>query len=48
MTDAETILRVTDVSKSFGGIHAVQNVSFTLTSGEIVALIGSTGTWTVE
>ena len=43
MTDSETILRVTGVSKSYGGIHAVQNVSFDLTAGEIVALIGPNG-----
>ncbi len=43
MTDSDHILRVIDVSKSFGGIHAVQKVSFTLTSGEIVALIGPNG-----
>jgi branched-chain amino acid transport system ATP-binding protein len=43
MTDTGDILRVTDVSKSFGGIHAVQNVSFALTPGEIVALIGPNG-----
>lgn len=41
MTDA--ILRVSDISKSFGGIHAVQNVSFDLIPGEIVALIGPNG-----
>ncbi|MBT5459594.1 MAG: ATP-binding cassette domain-containing protein, partial [Rhodospirillaceae bacterium] len=43
MTQAETILRVTGVSKSFGGIQAVQNVSFDLRAGEIVALIGPNG-----
>ncbi len=37
------IVRLAGVSKSFGGIHAVQNVSFELNQGEIVALIGPNG-----
>ena len=41
--NAEPIVRLVDVSKSFGGIRAVQNVSFDLTRGEIVALIGPNG-----
>lgn len=40
---ADPIVRVVGVSKSFGGIHAVQNVSFDLMNGEIVALIGPNG-----
>ena len=43
MTNTDAILRVAGISKSFGGIHAVQNVSFDLISGEIVALIGPNG-----
>ena len=43
MADSETILQVNNVSKSYGGIHAVQNVSFALIPGEIVALIGPNG-----
>ena len=42
MMDTDTILRVTGVRKSFGGIHAVQNVSFDLKPGEIVALSRAT------
>ena len=38
-----TVLEITDVSKSFGGIHAVNGVSFSLAEGEIVGLIGPNG-----
>ena len=41
--NATPIVRLTGVSKSFGGIHAVQDVSFDLNHGEIVALIGPNG-----
>ncbi|GAB4394911.1 MAG: ABC transporter ATP-binding protein [Kiloniellaceae bacterium] len=37
------ILRLEKVSKSFGGIHAVSDVSFSLQEGQIVALIGPNG-----
>ncbi|EKE78881.1 ABC transporter ATP-binding protein [Oceanibaculum indicum] len=37
------ILRLENVSKAFGGIHAVNDVSFTLQEGEIVGLIGPNG-----
>jgi branched-chain amino acid transport system ATP-binding protein len=37
------ILKLENVSKSFGGIHAVNDVSFTLDEGEIVGLIGPNG-----
>ena len=37
------VLDVRGLSKSFGGIRAVQNVSFVLHPGEIVALIGPNG-----
>jgi len=37
------ILQVGDLSKSFGGIHAVANVSFELHVGELLALIGPNG-----
>jgi branched-chain amino acid transport system ATP-binding protein len=37
------ILRVTDLSVSFGGVRAVDGVSFTLRDGEILGLIGPNG-----
>jgi len=37
------ILELKNVSKSFGGIRALNDVSFTLTEGEIVGLIGPNG-----
>jgi ABC-type sugar transport system ATPase subunit len=36
-------IAVGDVSKSFGGITAVDGVSFTVSSGEVVALVGENG-----
>ena len=38
-----TLLRVEGLSKSFGGVHAVQGVGFTLAEGELLALIGPNG-----
>jgi branched-chain amino acid transport system ATP-binding protein len=38
-----TVLRVTDLCKSYGGVRAVCDVSFSLASGEILALIGPNG-----
>ena len=37
------LLSVEGLSKSYGGIHAVRSVSFTLNAGEILALIGPNG-----
>ncbi|HEX3705947.1 MAG TPA: ATP-binding cassette domain-containing protein [Mycobacteriales bacterium] len=37
------VLRVTDLSISFGGVRAVDSVSFTLHDGEILGLIGPNG-----
>ena len=42
-TDAAPVLTVTDVACSFGGIRAVDGVSFTLRAGEIIGLIGPNG-----
>jgi branched-chain amino acid transport system ATP-binding protein len=39
----EKILEVTDLSKSFGGVRAVDGVSFTLDRGEIMGVIGPNG-----
>ncbi|MHB1315995.1 MAG: sugar ABC transporter ATP-binding protein [Christensenellales bacterium] len=38
-----TILELKDVSKEFPGVKALQNVSFTINEGEVVALIGANG-----
>ena len=37
------LLSVESLSKSYGGIHAVRSVSFSLDAGEILALIGPNG-----
>src|SRR6185436_10974544 len=41
MSDA--VLRVDRLSKSFGGVDAVRDVSFDVAAGELVALIGPNG-----
>ena len=38
-----TILSVTGLRKSFGGVQAVTDVSFTVARGEMLALIGPNG-----
>jgi branched-chain amino acid transport system ATP-binding protein len=38
-----TILAVTGISKSFGGVRAVAEVSFAVAAGEMLALIGPNG-----
>ena len=38
-----TILQVRDLKKSFGGIHAVDGVSFEVNEGEILGIIGPNG-----
>ncbi|MEO7338998.1 MAG: ABC transporter ATP-binding protein [Caldimonas sp.] len=37
------MLRVTHLSKTFGGVHAVRDVGFDLAAGELLALIGPNG-----
>ena len=38
-----TVLRVIDLSKAYGGVQAVCEVSFSLASGELLALVGPNG-----
>jgi branched-chain amino acid transport system ATP-binding protein len=42
-SSAKTALRVSDVSKRFGGLVAVDNVSFALAENEVLGLIGPNG-----
>jgi branched-chain amino acid transport system ATP-binding protein len=43
MSAAQPLLSVKGLSKSYGGVHAVRGVSFTLRASEILALIGPNG-----
>ena len=43
MSDKQDLLRVTSVSKHFGGIKALTDVSFTVRKGEIFGVIGPNG-----
>lgn len=38
-----TLLSLKQISKNFGGIHALQDVSFDLNQGDIVGLVGDNG-----
>ncbi len=38
-----TLLSVENLSKAYGGVHAVRDVSFTLEAGELLAMIGPNG-----
>src|SRR5688500_3603072 len=37
------LLRLTDITKSFGGVRALKSVSFDLAAGEVHALVGENG-----
>ncbi len=41
--EAEVILEVNSISKTFGGVHAVSDVSFALGKGEVLGIIGPNG-----
>ena len=43
MSTAPILLSVEDLTKSYGGVHAVRGVTFELHAGEILALIGPNG-----
>jgi len=42
-TKREALLSVNDVSVAFGGLHALQNVSFEVAAGEALGIIGPNG-----
>ncbi|OKY27374.1 MULTISPECIES: ATP-binding cassette domain-containing protein [Thalassotalea] len=39
----QVALEVNNISKSFGGVQALKNVSFTINKGEVVGLLGDNG-----
>jgi ribose transport system ATP-binding protein len=43
ITLSEPILRLNQISKSFPGVQALNNVSFSLNKGEVLALVGENG-----
>ncbi len=43
MNDEQTILEMRDISKTFGGVHALQKVTFTCRRGTVHALLGENG-----
>lgn len=43
VTDKETVLRIEDVSLSFGGVNALSGVSLDVNNNEILAIIGPNG-----
>ena len=41
--EKEILLKAESISKSFGGVKALQNVSFELQKGEVLSVIGENG-----
>lgn len=39
----QTALELTNIAKSFGGVHALKDVSFKINKGEVVGLLGDNG-----
>ncbi|HLA95370.1 MAG TPA: ATP-binding cassette domain-containing protein, partial [Pyrinomonadaceae bacterium] len=39
----KTLLKASNISKSYSGVHALRDASFTLRSGEVHALVGENG-----
>ena len=39
----DPVLEVAGLRKTFGGVHAVADISFTVAAGELLALIGPNG-----
>jgi ABC-type branched-subunit amino acid transport system ATPase component len=40
---SQALLEIQDLSKSFGGVHAVRNCTFSVAEGQVVGLIGPNG-----
>jgi len=43
MQQREKIIEIKNIDKSFGGVHAINNLSFNIHKGEILGLIGPNG-----
>src|SRR6266581_688596 len=43
MSEKEPVVQVQHISKSFGGVHALQDVHFEIFAGEVHALLGENG-----
>ena len=40
---ADPFFQLTDIAKSFAGVHAVQRVNFSVSRGEVIGLVGENG-----
>jgi len=48
MSDKPPIFHIQHVSKSFGGVHALQDVHFEIFPGEVHALLGRERRWQID